>query len=220
MDDIAVSARGRSLLVATLVAATLVAGFAWMLHARPLLLFNSPGYRGHAGHGSWLLLHVLASTVPLFIGPLQLWSGVQHWRPNVHRWLGRAYLITGAIGVGGGAVLSMIAAHPPRSLFVATFTLAVVWFAAAAMAWRAIRNRRVDAHREWVIRSYVLTFTFVICRLAMRVPALAELGPETATAVVWLTWVLPLFATEIALQWSRGSSRAPLPGAGATPAAR
>lgn len=75
------------------------------------------------------------------------------------------------------------------------------------MAWRAIRNRRIEAHRDWVIRSYVLTFSFVVCRLAMRLPAVESLGPETATAVVWVTWALPLFLTEVALQWSRGSSQ-------------
>ncbi len=210
MANLAVSSRSRPLLIGTLVAATVVAAIAWVLHAPPLLGFSADGYRSHGAHGGWLLLHVAASTVPLFIGPLQLWSGVQRWRPNVHRWCGRIYLTTGAIGVGGGAVLSLIATHPPRSLFVATFTLAIVWFAAAGMAWRAIRNRQIEAHRDWVIRSYVLTFSFVVCRLAMRLPAVASLGPETATAVVWVTWVLPLFLTEIALQWSRGRSRPPI----------
>lgn len=125
MADLAVSSRSRPLLIATLVAATVVAAMAWVLHAPPFLGFSADGCRSRGAHGGWLL-HVAASTVPLFIGPLQLWSGVQRWRPNLHRWCGRICLTTGAIGVGGGAVLSLIATHPPRSLFVATFTLAVV----------------------------------------------------------------------------------------------
>jgi len=117
--------------------------------------------------------------------------------------MGRMYLLIGGLGMAGGAILSMIAAQPPRSLYVATFTLALAWFAAAAMAYRAIRHRQILAHKEWVIRSYVLTVTFVACRLAMRIPALAEVGDEAITAVVWISWIVPLLATEVALQWKR-----------------
>jgi heme/copper-type cytochrome/quinol oxidase subunit 3 len=99
----------------------------------------------------------------------------------------------------------------PRGLYVATFTLAIAWYAAAGMAYRAIRHGRVDQHRQWVIRSYVLTLTFVACRMAMKSPVLSALGPEAITAVVWASWIGPLLITEVALQW-RASGRVPHPG--------
>ena len=44
-------------------------------------------------------------------------------------------------------------------------TLAIFWLVSGGMAYLAIRNRRVQMHKEWMIRSYVLTFFFVNARL-------------------------------------------------------
>lgn len=188
----------------TLALATLLSAAIWALHAPRFFVFTPESYGSFWNRKAWMLLHVGGGTVPLFLGPLLLWSGLQRWRPRLHRWAGRTYLIVGGLGVGGGAILSLIAAQPPRGLYVATFTLALAWFAAAGMAYRAIRNRQIVAHREWVIRSYVLTVTFVTCRLAMRLPAIVDMGGEAITAVIWVNWIVALLITEIALQWHRG----------------
>lgn len=74
------------------------------------------------------------------------------------------------------------------------------------MAYRAIRNRQIQAHREWMIRSYVLTWSFVGCRI----PDLAvvqSLGPGGDTALLWATWSIPLFLTEVALTWRRSTAQ-------------
>lgn len=189
--------------VAALAAAVLISAGVWFLHAPRFFVLTPESYGSFWDRKSWMLLHVAGGTAPLFLGPFLLWSGFQRWRPRLHRWAGRAYLVIGGLGMAGGAMLSVIAAQPPRSLYAATFTLALAWFAAAGMAYRAIRHRQILAHREWVIRSYVLTATFVACRLAMRVPALAHIGEEAIPAVVWISWVVPLLATEVALQWKR-----------------
>jgi hypothetical protein len=73
------------------------------------------------------------------------------------------------------------------------------------MGWRAGAHRRFESHRDWMIRSVVLTWTFVFCRLAQRAELFAPLGPEAVTASIWLYWVGPLSLTEVALQWRRGS---------------
>jgi hypothetical protein len=175
----------------------------WSLHAPRFFAFSATSYGVHWQHRAWMLTHVLGGTFPLFLGPFLLWSGLRRYRPTLHRWIGRTYLVTGAIGVGGGAALSLVSAHPPFSLYVATFTLAVAWFFAAFMAYRAIRNRRVEIHRDWVIRSYVLTATFVICRLAMRMPLFGSLGIEGVTATIWVSWIVPVLIAEIFIQWRR-----------------
>jgi hypothetical protein len=59
-----------------------------------------------------------------------------------------------------------------------------------------------------MIRSYVLTWTFVFCRLAQRGEIFSGLGPEGLTAGIWLFWVGPLLLTEAALQWRRGGRAA------------
>lgn len=99
---------------------------------------------------------------------------------------------------------------------VSLLTLSAAWLLAAGMAFRAVRNRRYDSHREWMIRSYVLVWAFVFCRLASRVQGVADMGG--GAAFIWLSWVGPLIACEVALQWSAGSNKpfkpTPLRGAG------
>jgi uncharacterized membrane protein YozB (DUF420 family) len=68
------------------------------------------------------------------------------------------------------------------------------------MAYLAIRRRQVSQHKEWMIRSYVVTFTFVTFRLWMELGALQILGQESAATLVWLSWSMPLLATEVVLQ--------------------
>lgn len=192
-----------SRVIAVITIATVLSGIIWSLHARRFFTFTPESYGSFWNRRSWMLLHVAGATVPLFAGPFLIWSGLKRLSPQAHRWAGRFYLGFGAAGIGGGAVLSVIAAEPPRTLYVATFTLSLAWLAAAAMAFRSIRNRRILAHREWVIRSYVLTLTFVGCRLAMRLPIIAELGAEAITATIWVSWIIPVLVTEILLQWKR-----------------
>jgi len=83
--------------------------------------------------------------------------------------------------------------------------LATAWMLAAGMAYRAVRNRRYDCHRDWMIRSYVLAWSFVFCWIVSRAPIVAELGD--GQAFIWLSWVAPVLLCEAALQWHAGSQR-------------
>jgi hypothetical protein len=58
-----------------------------------------------------------------------------------------------------------------------------------------------------MIRSYVLSWTFVGCRLATMIDFYPWLGSEGLTAAVWVNWIVPLVVCEIALRWRDGSSR-------------
>ena len=71
------------------------------------------------------------------------------------------------------------------------------------MAYRAIRNRVFDEHRDWMIRSYVLVWSFVFCRIASRVSDVDQLG--NGQAFIWLSWIVPLIVCEMVLQWPRGA---------------
>mgnify|MGYP002783882340 CR=1 FL=1 len=185
--------------------AVLVSAYVWAIKAPPFLMVGAESYE-HAGlYAALMFAHVAGGTVPLFLGPLLLWSGLERRIPTAHRWMGRSYLVIGAVGALAALWVSVIATHQPKSLYVATGTLAVFWLGAAAMAYRAIRHRRIEQHREWMIRSYVLTLTFVGCRLANHLPLFPELGAERVTAQIWLFWVAPALATEYFLQWRRGA---------------
>ena len=71
------------------------------------------------------------------------------------------------------------------------------------MAYVAVRRGQIAAHREWVIRSYVVTYSFVNFRWIVELPFMAGLELERFATAGWLCWTLPLLFAEIILQWRR-----------------
>jgi uncharacterized membrane protein len=154
----------------------------------------------HGGHEALLLGHIGGGAGMLLFGAVGLRIGLTRQGFAWHRIVGAAYLVTGTLASTTALILSFDVPHTPG---ISTGTLAVVWLAFTAMAVRAIRNRRVEQHREWMIRSYVVAWTFVFCRFYSRaMPDEMQLGLGD---MIWLTWVAPVLLAEILLQWRRGS---------------
>jgi hypothetical protein len=172
----------------------------------------------HLGHGLTLYLHVVGGLIVILAGAGALFIGWTKRGFGAHRWFGYSYLGLGAAMALTALLLSIEAAHEPKSLYVATGTLALVWLAVAAMALRAARNRRFLVHRDWMIRSYVLTWTFVGCRIATQADLFPALGEESVTAAIWVNWIVPLVICEIALQWKAAGKADQRPATNATAA--
>jgi hypothetical protein len=157
----------------------------------------------HADHWGWVLLHTLTGLIMLVTGPLNLWIGETRRGFEWHRHVGCTY-----IGAGYTATLAALAVnwrnpHGNLSIALSTTLLALAWMLTASMGWRTGARKRFAAHRSWMIRSYVLTWSFVLCRLVQRTQAASLLGEGGVALVVWLTWLGPLLLCEIALQWRR-----------------
>jgi len=159
----------------------------------------------HPDHFPLIYAHMVGGTVMLVVGAAAVYIGWTRRGFRYHKLVGYTYLLGGALGAGMGLVLSLRNAHRISGITVATGTLAIVWLVVTAMAFRAAWNRRLDAHAQWMIRSYVLTWTFVGCRLAGRVPTFERLGDAGGAAIIWLSWVGSLLVCEVALQWGATS---------------
>jgi len=203
-----------SLLLAALASGAL----AWWLVALPVATFSN--LAKHSGHFVLVYLHMLGGTLTLFLGAANLYIGLTRRGFRYHRSVGTAYLAGGTVNACAAIVLALGQVHDPARAFsfdldrvpgegVALATLALAWLVASAMGWRAVRNRRVSAHRAWMTRSYVLTWSFVTCRLINRAPFLAALaGLGRGEALPWLSWIVPLLVCEVALQWRAGAREA------------
>lgn len=164
--------------------------------------------RGHETHGGLLYAHAASGSLMLFSGAAALYVGWTHRFFAAHKWLGASYLLAGAIASLLALALPLLAPHEPGSIAVATNTIAVTRLAYSAVAWRAVRNRRFEAHRDWMVRSCVVTWTFVFCRMAMQLPLFPGLGAEAITATIWVSFIVPVLACEVVMQW-RSASRLP-----------
>lgn len=201
----------RLTLASTLLAlGTISSAWAWWVIAPDVVTFSSTGVEKHAGHFRLVYFHVVGGTLMLFLGLANLYIGTTNRFFQYHKLIGRLYLIGGGLGAISAIVITSSTAHKPAGITTFTntsislLTLAFAWLLAAGMAFRAVRNARYESHREWMIRSYVLVWSFVFCRLVTRVPGVEDIGGGNAS--IWLSWVAPLVICEIALQWRAGSN--------------
>lgn len=195
---------GTGLLLASALGSGLLA---WWLIALPVATLSN--LAEHSGHFWWTFIHMLGGTAMLFLGAGNLYLGAVKRTGLLHRRLGKAYLLFGAVGavIAAGLTLSVHkGANTPvlSNISISLTLLSIGWLGCAALGWRAVRNRRFQSHRDWMIRSYVLVWSFVFCRLASRVPGVEDLGG--GQAFIWLSWVGPLVVCEAALQWRAGAS--------------
>ena len=150
----------------------------------------------------------------LVVGGVNLYVAATRRFFRLHRPLGLAYLVGGSISAVSAIVLALSNGHrkqsagfafePLRSndLGWALATLGAAWLTCAAMGYRAALNRRFPSHQAWMIRSYVLVWSFVLCRLIGQVQSFPQLG--SGGTIAWLSWTVPLLLSEVAIQWNSG----------------
>jgi uncharacterized membrane protein len=102
--------------------------------------------------------HVLLAATITFGGALQLISQSRTRLHSLHRWNGRAFLLTAIAGAVSG--LYMIWVRGSRANLtagLATSVDAALIIAFAAMAWSAARARAFAIHRRWALRTYIVS---------------------------------------------------------------
>jgi uncharacterized membrane protein len=140
--------------------------------------------------------HLGASAVALAVGPLQFLSRIRARFPDVHRWLGRAYVTGIALGGVGGLMLAPVS-QGGLPAHLGFGSLACAWLLVTARAFERIRARDVAAHQRWMIRSFALTFAAVTLRIYLPVGIVLEVPYEPAyQAIAWLCWVPNLLVAE------------------------
>lgn len=151
-------------------------------------------------HIAVFLIHISGGMIALLVGPVQFLKGLRIRYPIAHRFLGRVYML--GVLAGGLAGLYLATASlgglPTHLGFGA---LAVLWLASAFMAFNHIRQGDVQAHRQWMIRNYSLTFAAVTLRLELPLLIVAGLKFERAYILVsWLCWLPNILVVEAYLR--------------------
>jgi uncharacterized membrane protein len=193
------------------LALTLLLASAFVFHyVFPYYLhYNPEEFEGFWPRRGWLLAHISSGMVALLIGPFQFSRWLRQRYLRLHRVMGRVYLIAILCGSIGALALSITTPDGgPWSLGLQGLILA--WVTTAGMAYYAIRQRQIQVHQEWMVRSYVVTFAFVTFRILYDVPPMSRLGPpnERGITYIWACWAVPLLATEVILQLRRMRPRA------------
>jgi uncharacterized membrane protein len=102
-------------------------------------------------------LHFLSGAVILLLGSIQLIERFRNRFPQVHRWIGRVYIVASLITAIGGLVYIFLHGTVGGTVMDIGFTLyGILMFAAAIETLRHARAGRMREHRAWALRLYVL----------------------------------------------------------------
>lgn len=152
-------------------------------------------------HFATLAVHAVPGGLVLALGPYQFVARLRRRWPQVHRVLGRVYMVSVVVA----AVVSLVAAAYSQNGLAAQVgfvLLAVMWLYTLAKAYRTIRRGEVALHRIWMIRNYALTFAAVALRIYLltgvlvkqSVPALRF--DQIYTASVWASILVNVVVAE------------------------
>ena len=164
---------------------------------------------GHkfADHLPVFLAHVTGGTLSLFLGPWQFWGGLRNRSLSLHRWIGRLYLCAVLTGSLAGLYLATIAFGGIASR-LGFGSLALLWLGSAVMAYVRVREGNLDAHREWMIRNYALTFAAVTLRLWLPLLMMAGFAFIVAyITIAWLCWVPNVIAAELYISGAKAKAK-------------
>lgn len=203
------TARGRdSHLYLIIVLTVLAAALLWFVSGRVhyLIDYSVSSYSEYFWpRRAGLIPHLIGGALAITSGLVQIWLGLTNRVNTLHRTLGKVYATGVLIGSLAGFYLAFtIPAHLPYS--VGLFMLNVAWILTTGMALYAIRNRRIEQHREWMLRSYTVTFAFVTFKVFSRllhrwinVPE-DPVADEINTMMAWACWAVPLAFAEPLIQ--------------------
>lgn len=165
------------------------------------------GYRNQrfAGNEFWFLAHIAGATCSLFLGPMQFWKVLRNKYLRLHRIAGKVYII--------GSLVAAVSAFRLALIFdcvgcrYSLIPLSILFFFTTALAWYAVLQKNLVAHKQFMVRSYACALAFVFVRLYQVFPPIGKLfAPITDDSVLavvmeWTFSILPLLLVEIFMIW-------------------
>jgi uncharacterized membrane protein len=144
-----------------------------------------------------LIPHTLCGVIALLSGPIQFSSRFRQGHLKFHRVLGRVYVVSVFIGAATGVALAS-----GRPGFPGTSMQAGAWIVCTTAALLTARNRQILQHRQWMARSYAVTFTFVSSRVLNLWPRYwSHLGDSFAAVGVIAFTLASLVIVDLGINW-------------------
>lgn len=144
-----------------------------------------------------LIPHTLAGTFALLIGPINFSSRIRERHLQLHRVLGRIYFVSVFVGAFTGIALAW-----GRPGLPGTSMQAAAWIVCTTAAVITARNRHFAQHRQWMARSYAVTFTFVSSRVLNLWPRYwSHLGDSLSAVGVIAFTLASLLIVDLGLNW-------------------
>lgn len=134
-------------------------------------------------------LHVIGGLAMILLGPLQLVASLRRRRPALHRWAGRAFVVTGLATGATGLVMNVV--FPPVGglpKLAVLYLMSAGMIAAIVVGLRAILRGDVATHRTWMARAFGIALSAGTTAVLL-VPWFVLAGPPSDAVLGLSRWV-------------------------------
>ena len=150
-------------------------------------------------------VHVFSSGFALLAAYSQFSTRLRLRYRGLHKWLGRLYAYVVIFLAGPSGLVIGLYANGGLGSRLAFCLLAVLWVGFTLIALGKIRARppQIEAHAQWMIRSYALALSAITLR-AWKVVIIYAFHPHPMDAyriVAWLGWTLNLLLAEVLIRY-------------------
>lgn len=149
-------------------------------------------------------LHVVFGVMALLAGPWQFFPKLRNRRLSFHRNLGKVYIVACLTGGLAGLIIALFATGGIIST-LGFSGLALGWLITTSMAYVRIRQKNIDEHYRWMVRSFALTFAAVTLRIWLPMFT-SGFGWEFVPSyrfISWFCWVPNLLFAEFVILRNR-----------------
>jgi uncharacterized membrane protein len=160
----------------------------------PIFLGSDPFHaRSRFLHELLILIpHATAGIIATAFGPFLFSTRFRQRHLKRHRIMGRIYVIAVAIAAPTAYLLTPNLANGFGGF---------LWAACTFAAYQTARNRQLQAHRQWMIRSYIFTLNFIITRVLNPFPAWSKMPDEQFFPILLGIFIAYLFIADIFFNW-------------------
>lgn len=143
-------------------------------------------------------VHVCSSIFTLLAGFTQFNTTILNQKPRIHRFIGKMYVVV-VLGLAApsGFFIGLYANGGVYSK-IAFVILSILWFYFTLKAFVAIKNRQLNRHKAFMLRSFALAFSAITLRLwKVILVYLFQPSPmDLYQVIAWLGWIPNLLLIE------------------------
>jgi uncharacterized membrane protein len=160
---------------------------------------------GFARHMALTLVHIFPATVFMILAPLQFVPAIRAKHISFHRWSGRLLFVSGLVIGISALVMSYTMNIGGANETAATTLFAIVFLICLIKAYRHIRRKEVERHREWMIRAFGVGLGVATTRpIVGMFFAFRRLTPHEFFGIAfWLGFTITFLAAEIWVDYTR-----------------
>jgi hypothetical protein len=148
---------------------------------------------------TWSVSCITSTTLGGF-GTIQFWEKLRKYSYRIHRVIGLLYVFSILISSVSALILAFTTAYEVNWQFAFALQVwATAWISSTLLAYYHALRKRFLLHKEWMIRSYIVTIAFVIQGLLLKTSYVQSLGSleEISASFIWMGWTVPLYLYEV-----------------------